>query len=210
MELRPFIGSVSRLANDYIDDGRKVLIEGSQGLGLSLHHGPFPYVTSRDTSPGALCGEVGVSPLLVTDVLLVLRTYPIRVTGNSGPLPGELSWEDVTNESGSDEPLVEYTTVTQGVRRVARFDWSVVEESVRIARPTQIVLNFVDYIEAKDFGLREEKCLSKASAAFVNEIERNLRTPVTLIGTGPGVDHVIDRVSSSLSGSREPALTRMA
>lgn len=192
-ELGRFLGSVSRLANRYVDEGKAVLLEGSQGLGLSLHHGPFPYVTSRDTSPGTLCGEVGLSPLLVTDVILVLRTYPIRVAGNSGPLPNEVTWEEVTRASGSPIALVEHTTVTKSMRRVARFDWDVVEESVRIARPTQIVLNFIDYVDARTYGANDPELLSPTAAGFIDDMEERLDVPIALIGTGPEVEHVVDR-----------------
>jgi adenylosuccinate synthase len=205
-ELAPFLASVSSLTNEYVEHGARVLLEGSQGLGLSLHHGPFPYVTSRDTSPGTLCGEAGVSPLLVTDVILVLRTYPIRVAGNSGPLSNELAWEDVTRASGSAIPLAERTTVTNGLRRVGQFDWDVVRKSAILARPTQIALNFVDYIDANNYGASDAKLLSTAAANFVDCVERRLGRPVALLGTGPDVQHVIDRRSNIDS---RPALVRV-
>lgn len=209
-DLRLFLGSVSQLANQYIDEDRAVLLEGSQGLGLSLHHGPFPYVTSRDTSPGALCGEVGVSPLLVTDVILVLRTYPIRVAGTSGPLPNEITWEEVTRASGSATSIIEHTTVTKGMRRVGRFDWAVIEESLRVARPTQIVLNFVDYIDARSHGVSDYELLSPASVAFIEDLEERLDVPIGLIGTGPDVYHVIDRREASTIRLRAEALSSTA
>src|SRR5207247_2333364 len=105
-ELRRYIRSVSELASEYANRGTRVLIEGTQGIGLSLHHGMFPYVTSRDTSPGTLCGEVGISPFLIDEIILVLRAFPIRVAGNSGPLEEEMSWREVSQESGRAE-LVE-------------------------------------------------------------------------------------------------------
>ena len=36
--------------------------------------------------------EAGLSPNMGYEVVLVCRTFPIRVAGNSGPLPGEISW----------------------------------------------------------------------------------------------------------------------
>ena len=198
-ELQQYLGSVSDLANEHLDRGNRVLIEGNQGIGLSLHHGPFPYVTGRDTSPGTLCGEVGVSPLAVTDVLMVIRTFPIRVTGNSGPLPHEITWDDVTSESGSAEPITERTTVTQGVRRVARFSWDMVERSLRLGRPSQVALNFVDYLDAHDFGCTRYERLSECSRKFVEDIQSRLDAPISLIGTGPGIEQVVDLRSSLTS-----------
>lgn len=198
-ELQRFLGSVSDLANEHVDRGNRVLIEGNQGIGLSLHHGPFPYVTGRDTSPGTLCGEVGVSPLAVTDVLMVIRTFPIRVPGNSGPLPHEITWDDVTIESQSAEPISERTTVTQGLRRVARFSWDVIERSMRIGRPSQLALNFVDYLDARDFGRTHYDRLSERSRVFVEDLQSRLDAPIALLGTGPGVEQVVDLRSSWVS-----------
>jgi len=63
-----------------------VIIEGTQGFGLSLlHAADYPYVTSRDTTAAAFVSEAGLSPLDVDDIVLVLRAFPIRVGGNSGP-----------------------------------------------------------------------------------------------------------------------------
>lgn len=81
---------------DYVTDayhgGAGILIEGTQGAELDLHQGPYPYVTSRMTSAANWVAEAGLSPSLRYLVVLVARTYPIRVAGNSGPLPNETSW----------------------------------------------------------------------------------------------------------------------
>src|SRR5205823_1704389 len=120
--LSNYLADVATQANMIIDSGGEVLLEGTQGFGLSLHHGHYPYVTSKDTTVGALCSEAGLSPRLLGQVIMVVRTYPIRVAGNSGPLPREVDWEIVTRESGSPFPLREKTTVTGNIRRVAGFD----------------------------------------------------------------------------------------
>lgn len=38
----------------------KVLLEGTQGTGLSLYHGYYPYVTSRDTTVSGCLSEAGI------------------------------------------------------------------------------------------------------------------------------------------------------
>jgi adenylosuccinate synthase len=49
----------SRLRN-----GERIIIEGTQGLGLSLmHSGHYPHVTSRDPTAAAFVAEAGLSPL---------------------------------------------------------------------------------------------------------------------------------------------------
>lgn len=120
-----------------------IIIEGTQGFGLSNIHGPWPYVTSRDTTASGFISEVGISPFDVSEVISVARTYPIRVAGNSGILKNEVSWRYVSELAGKD--IKEYTTVTKKMRRVGMFDLDMYMESLRVNKPSIIVLNHVDY-----------------------------------------------------------------
>lgn len=91
-----FVDTVQML-NDEHDKGAKLLIEGTQGTLLDLHLGPYPYTTSRMTSAANWVAECGLSPSLPYEVVLVCRTYPIRVAGNSGPMSNEIEWTDLAN-----------------------------------------------------------------------------------------------------------------
>lgn len=73
------------------------LIEGTQGAELDVHLGPYPYVTSRMTSVAAWVAESGLPCRNVLPVL-VFRSFPIRVAGNSGPMPNEISWVELADE----------------------------------------------------------------------------------------------------------------
>ena len=121
--LRPFLTDVSSEANSAIDDGKKVLVEGTQGSGLSLYHTAwYPKATSRDTNAAGFVSEVGLSPRLVSEIVVVFRTFPIRVAGaQAGPLRDEITWEQLQVESRSPTPLHEYTSVTRKLRRLGRF-----------------------------------------------------------------------------------------
>ena len=92
-ELRPYIKSVWEELEKAYSDGKKVLLEGTQGTGLSIYHGSYPYVTSRDTTVAGCLSEAGISPSRVRKVVIVCRTYPIRVQnpggGTSGPCLGK-------------------------------------------------------------------------------------------------------------------------
>lgn len=74
------------------DQGEVILLEGTQGTSLDLLHGDYPFTTSRSTIAANWLMEAGLSPALDVDVVMVVRTFPIRVAGNSGPLPDELEW----------------------------------------------------------------------------------------------------------------------
>lgn len=87
--------------NAAYDDGNQILIEGTQGTLLDLHLGPYPYTTHKQTTVANWISECGLSPNLEYEIILCLRTYPIRVAGNSGPMPGEILWEALADEINS-------------------------------------------------------------------------------------------------------------
>lgn len=92
-----FTDTVEYLNGAY-DAGKGILLEGTQGTMLDLHIGPYPYTTHKQTQIGNWMAEAGLSPSLETEVVLVARTYPIRVAGNSGPMPGEITWPELADE----------------------------------------------------------------------------------------------------------------
>lgn len=85
----------AQMLNTQVDKGATILIEGTQGTLLDLHLGPYPFTTSRMTTAANWVAECGLSPALDYEVVLVARTYPIRVAGNSGPMDGEIEWVDL-------------------------------------------------------------------------------------------------------------------
>src|SRR3990172_7811702 len=130
-QLRPYVRPTMPFMRRLLDDGKRVIVEGTQGFGLSLLHSSYyPFATSRDTTAAGFISEAGLSPLDVDDVILVIRSFPIRVAGNSGPLPSETDWDELTRTSGSKGKLVEYTSVTHRVRRVGKFDPGVVQKAI--------------------------------------------------------------------------------
>lgn len=169
------------LLNDFIDRGEGVLLEGTQGSGLSLVHGTWPYVTSNDTNAAQLAADAGIAPQLVSDVLLVCRTFPIRVAGNSGPLPGETSWQELGLEP-------EHTTVTNKVRRVAHWDDAIVARSVMLNRPTRIALTFLDYLFPEARGIANWNDLSDEAKCFLDQLGEQVGVQIAFAGTGKRAD----------------------
>jgi len=86
------------LLNYSWNEGAKILLEGTQGQLLDLYLGPYPYTTHKQTGPAQWMLECGLSPALPTEICMVVRTYPIRVAGNSGPMPQETSWPELARE----------------------------------------------------------------------------------------------------------------
>lgn len=195
--------------------GRTWLHEGSQGYALSIDHGShFPQCTSRNCTLQQAMDQMSVTPHMVGDVYLNLRTYPIRVgnvveggveAGNSGgfyPDGKELTWAEVAQNAGmpGDETVKlierERTTVTKRIRRVFTFSFLGVKDAVQHNGATKLILNFMQYVNWQDRGLKGGKDafarLSKESRAFIDAIEERVGVPVVLIGTGEKHDEVID------------------
>jgi adenylosuccinate synthase len=198
-ELYFYCGDTAEAINHQIDRGHTVLLEGTQGFNLCLNHGMYPFCTSRDVLSSSLLSDAGIAPKSHGQTIGIMRTYPIRVGGNSGPTDSEeLSWKEITCRSGSDIPLIEYTTVTKRVRRVFEQNFGLLIRAVLLNRPRQIALTFIDYINAKDRGKTKYKDLSKQSKEYIEEIEKILNVPVTLISTGPFEKDIIDRRSNKM------------
>jgi len=185
-ELKKYLADVPAIANKALDDGRNLLIEGTQGTFISLYYGQYPYVTSKDVCAAAACSDVGVGPTRVTDVVMVLKSYVTRVGG--GELDGEISQEEA-KKRGWDE----YGTVTGRQRRAAPFDYNLARRAKMINGATMIGLTKLDVLFPDCKGAQQYTELGADAKKFVKKIEDEIKIPVSLIGTGPGVDDLIDR-----------------
>lgn len=161
------------LIDHHLKHNERIVIEGSQGSGLSLLHSQsYPYATSRDTNAAGILSEVGASPLDVDRIVMVIRSYPIRVAGNSGPMTDEISWKDIGVKP-------EKTSVSRRIRRVSLFDQLMVRRAISLNRPTDIVLNHLDYIDPVK------------RASFVNHIESVIGSNINYVGLDPR--NILDR-----------------
>ncbi len=179
------VESVAPLLHRHLDLGGDVIVEGTQGFGLSLIHGPdYPHVTSRDTTAAAFASEVGLSPRQVDEIVMVVRTWPIRVGGASGHLADEVTWEEVQKVSGAPEVYPEYTSVTNRLRRVARFDLAAVKRACDYNRPTQLALMGLDRLDYRNYRAGSWSGLTPAAQAFVCNLEKECQVRVGWVGTG--------------------------
>lgn len=194
--LKPFLGSARELIADSIVRGDRILLEGTQGTSLSLHHGQYPHVTTRDTTVAGCLADAGIAPSNVRKVIMVCRTYPIRVGGPSGDMEGEVTMEEIGRRSGiASETLkrAERTTTTNKERRIAEFDWVQLRDSVQLNGPTDIALTFVDYLGVRNREAYRFEQLNQATIEFVEEVERVTGRPVSLLSTNFSWRNVIDR-----------------
>ncbi|MCK4582189.1 adenylosuccinate synthetase [Candidatus Bathyarchaeota archaeon] len=184
--LEPYIKDVPQLVNDALDRGENVILEGTQGTYISLYHGGYPYVTSNDVCAAAICSDVGVGPTRVDEVVLVCKAYVTRV--GAGPLEGEIGFEEAKRR-GWDE----YGTVTGRQRRAAPFNHKLAKRAVMINGATQLAITKLDIMYPQCKGVSSIDDVPDEAKTFIAEIEEKVGLPVTLIGTGPGVEEIIDR-----------------
>lgn len=171
-----------------IEDYDRVIIEGTQGYGLGLHTPNYPQVTSSDCRAIDFLAMAGISPwdynVDSLDVLIVVRCFPIRVAGNSGPLKNETTWQQL----GLPE---ERTTVTNKVRRVGSWDPQLVRDAIRANgggnwNPrVRLALTMVDQMFPQDKGVTHDGNLSDEAREFISSVQRDFRIEVAYVGTSP-------------------------
>jgi adenylosuccinate synthase len=185
-ELKPYLMDVSEETNRAIDAGKKVLLEGTQGIQLSLFHGGYPYVTGRDTSAAAICSEAGVGPTKVDNVLLVFKSFMTRV--GAGPMPGEISKEEAQRRG-----WFETAAGTGRDRRSAPFNFELARKAVMLNGATQLAITKLDALFPACKGTRIFEKLPTEGRRFVEEVEQKTGVHAALIGTGPDALDIIDR-----------------
>ena len=181
-----YLEDVPNAVNSALERNENILVEGTQGTFLSLWHGTYPYVTSKDVTASGICSDIGLGPKNVTDVMVVFKSYVTRV--GTGPLKSELSPEQ-TQAKGWQE----IGTVTGRARRAAEFDFDLAKRAVMLNSATQIAITKLDvlYPECAHMNLFDD--LSSPAKHFIKTIENQLKVPVTILGTGPDVNDIIDR-----------------
>jgi adenylosuccinate synthase len=183
--LSSYIIDVPYEVNSALKDQKNVLIEGTQGTHLSLWHGTYPFVTSKDVTASGICADIGIGPKRVNEVMVVFKAYLTRV--GTGPMSGELDTKE-TEEKG----WAEFGTVTGRPRRAAEFDFDLAQRAIMLNSATQLAITKLDVRFPECAGVKSFNDLDDKAKSFIKNIEERLEVPVTLIGTGPLVNDIID------------------
>lgn len=192
-------------ANNMINAKYDIMVEGSQGCDLDINYGlDYPHTTSRQCHAGQLVADCGISPRLVTDVIMIMRPYPIRISNktnigvdiSSGDYDGadEITWDIVRERCGapSDVEFGEMTTVTKKMRRVFEMNWDRLRYVTMLNRPTGIAINFAQYVDWEMSGANLASQITPKMKKFIKEVESVTGVPVVLIGTGARNCDIID------------------
>ena len=135
--LAPMLIDSSKVLNEALDRGERVLMEGGQATMLDVDHGTYPFATSSNPTTGGACVGSGVGPTRITSSLGIIKAYTTRV--GAGPFPTELfdKWGEYLQTTGGE--------VGVNTGRPRRCGWY---DSV-IARYASRVNGFTDYFLTK-------------------------------------------------------------
>jgi len=203
--LAPYVTDTVEMLHEALDADDAILLEGAQATFLDLDHGTYPFVTSSNPSAGGACVGTGIGPRYLTRIVGITKAYATRV--GSGPFATELHDElgDKLVEIGR-----EFGTVTGRRRRCGWLDVVMLRKAVRNNSLTEIALTKLDVLDTFEeikvctsYGpdgepvyavlpgwltdissVTEIDALPQAARDFVALVEREVRIPVTIVGTG--------------------------
>jgi adenylosuccinate synthase len=139
--LAPYVTDTGAEVRAAIAAGRRVLLEGAQGMLLDVDHGTYPFVTSSNCVAGAAAAGAGLPPKAITRVVGITKAYTTRVGG--GPFPTELT--DALGErlrADGDE----YGATTGRPRRCGWFDAVVVRQAIALSGVDGLAVTKLDVL----------------------------------------------------------------
>lgn len=211
----PYLKDTEALLKQLMQEKKRLLFEGAQGVGLDIDHGTYPYVTSSNTTSGAVFNGAGIPPGSLGGVIGVVKAYATRV-GN-GPFPTELT--DKTGDYLQTEGA-EFGSTTGRKRRCGWLDLTSLKETCWLNGVTELALTKLDVLsklkticlgigcegaaiqyesidgwETDISGATDFAKLPKGCRQYIERIEQFVEVPITLISTGAARDSTIRRKS---------------
>lgn len=164
-ELADGIVDTGRVLREAGRGGKRILVEGAQGVLLDVDHGTYPFVTSSNASTGGIATGTGMAPAALDDVLGVVKAYSTRV--GEGPFPTELRDDlgDRLRKAGK-----EFGSTTGRPRRCGWFDLVAVRYAIEVAGATSLAITNLDV-------LRGFAALSLATAYDLRDGDRTGHMP---------------------------------
>ncbi|MCK9235327.1 MAG: adenylosuccinate synthase [Acholeplasmataceae bacterium] len=143
--MKPYVTDTSKLINQLIDENKKVLFEGAQGVMLCLDHGTYPYVTSSSPTAASVPVNTGIAPWLVEGSIGVTKAYSTRV--GSGPMPTEIDGNLAQEIRVKGR---EFGTTTGRPRRIGWLDTVVIRHSKRVSGLSYLAVTLLDILSGLD------------------------------------------------------------
>jgi adenylosuccinate synthase len=215
-ELKPMVGDVVNRLAELQKAGANILFEGAQGALLDIDQGTYPFVTSSNTTAGAISGGCGVGPRDLDYILGITKAYTTRV--GSGPFPTEL-FDSVGGHLAKKGN--EFGSTTGRPRRCGWFDAHALRRVVQInsisglcltkldvldgleslsicvgyenedsANPTPIYEHVAGWSEST-VGVQRMEDLPKNALAYLEKIQACCDVVIDFVSTGPDREDTI-------------------
>ncbi|MBI4656953.1 MAG: adenylosuccinate synthetase [Elusimicrobia bacterium] len=189
--LKKFVKNVPEILNNALEKNKNVLLEGTQGLKLSLLHGEYPFVTSRDTTASTFLAETGLGPRYARDIYAIFKPYVTR-TG-PGPIKDEVTDREILHVHHTKGR--EVGSVSGRLRRIGAFEKETAVKTIMINSATKIAVTHIDIFEGNS-GIKHPCRFVPKAKKFIKEIESLSKIypypKLALISYGPGLLNVID------------------
>lgn len=163
----PLVVDGQSFVRSYVNDPSKtIIVEGAQGIRLSIEVGDYPNCTSSDSNINGVLSGAHLNPSDPIYIINVFKAYFSRV-GN-GPFPTEMD-----SHIGPDGKLTpydsecafigdilrdlagEYGATTKRPRRVGWFDTVIAKDSAEVSGANAICINCLDLLG--EFGIMHGK-----------------------------------------------------
>lgn len=205
-ELSPYLDDIPSIVNKICEEGRNVVLESSQGFGLSRYFGEKNYVTSVDVTTGSLISGTGLNWQYLDKVILVVKALPTRE--GAGPMGNveefsipEMRKLEICEYSSIPDPM----TGEPQIRRKAKgIDWDMLKRAVMITGATEITLTFAEHYDPDIKNKTKPIDLTYETLELISKIEDETMTPVTMVNTGKDIsamiwlDHKMPKLSRSI------------
>jgi adenylosuccinate synthase len=143
--MRPYVCDTSLLLNELIEQDKKILFEGAQGVLLCLDHGTYPFVTSSSPTASSVPVNTGIAPWLVEGAIGVTKAYTTRV--GSGPMPSEILGDLASHIRIKGN---EFGTTTGRPRRIGWLDTVILRHSKRVSGLSYLAVTLLDVLTGID------------------------------------------------------------
>lgn len=180
------IDSLSPLLTDVLQELNRisqtetVILESSQGHGLSLSTEFYPNTTSKNVTSSAAMDDVGLNPFRLSDVFLVVKTLPTREGGGSLGSAKELSSQEIKQRG-----LIEISSIGGKIRRKAEsIDFEMLRTASEVNGATQIALTFCEQYDPEIRNATTKNRITKKVWDLIEKIQQTTNVPVTIINTG--------------------------
>ena len=220
-EIKPMVSDVVSRLGELAKQDANVLFEGAQGALLDIDQGTYPYVTSSNTTAGAIGGGCGVGPLDLDYILGITKAYTTRV--GSGPFPTEL-FDAVGSRLAKRGH--EFGSTTGRPRRCGWFDAYALKRVIQINSISGLCITKLDVMDGLETvslcvdyettaagdsvpvyeempgwnetteGAKVLDDLPANARAYLDRIEETCGVPIAIVSTGPDREHtmVIDQL----------------